>query len=159
MTKLNEVKNAIMQVIYFLNSPAFNMLFYCHIILFWEKVDFLWKILPWSCPWPWISNCLENLSVSVLLMEISKCWKMVEFSKNYNQNEELKKRSTRPKLWANLRKLFCLPPSPHHQMKSYYVFGTKMFLIRYTEIYRNIQKIAFKVFQEWSFWESRNGAV
>ena len=38
MTKLNGVKNAIMQVTYFLNGPMFNLLFYCHIILYWEKV-------------------------------------------------------------------------------------------------------------------------
>ena len=36
--KLNGVKNAIMQVTYFLNSPMFNLLFYCHVILYWEKV-------------------------------------------------------------------------------------------------------------------------
>ena len=32
------VKNAIMQLAYFLNGPMFNLLFYCHIILYWEKV-------------------------------------------------------------------------------------------------------------------------
>ena len=32
VTKLNAVKNAIMQVTYFLNSHMFNWLFYCHFI-------------------------------------------------------------------------------------------------------------------------------
>ena len=28
----------IMRVTYFLNGPMFNFLFYCHLILYWEKV-------------------------------------------------------------------------------------------------------------------------
>ena len=40
--KWDGMKNAIMQVTYFLNSPVFNLLFYCHIILDWEKLDF-WR--------------------------------------------------------------------------------------------------------------------
>ena len=36
--KLEWGKNAIMQVAYFLNGPLFNLLFYCHIILYLEKV-------------------------------------------------------------------------------------------------------------------------
>ena len=31
-------KNAIMQVTYFLKDPMFNLLLYCPIILYWEKV-------------------------------------------------------------------------------------------------------------------------
>ena len=38
MTKLIEVKTATMEVTYFLNSPMSNLLFYCFIILYWEKV-------------------------------------------------------------------------------------------------------------------------
>ena len=38
MTKLNGVKNAIMQVAYFLNVPMFNLLFFYHIVLYLEKV-------------------------------------------------------------------------------------------------------------------------
>ena len=38
VTKLNEVKNTIMQVTYYLNGPISNLLFYCHIISHWEKV-------------------------------------------------------------------------------------------------------------------------
>ena len=48
LTKCDKVewdeKNAIMQVTYFSNSPVFNLLFYCHIILDWEKLDFLREI-------------------------------------------------------------------------------------------------------------------
>ena len=35
---LNEVKNDIMEVTYFLNDPMFKLLFYCHIILYREKL-------------------------------------------------------------------------------------------------------------------------
>ena len=35
VTKLNGVK---VNVTYFLNGPVFNLLFYCHIVLYWEKV-------------------------------------------------------------------------------------------------------------------------
>ena len=38
VTKLNGVKNAIMQVIYIVNGPMFNLLFCCHIVWYWEKV-------------------------------------------------------------------------------------------------------------------------
>ena len=34
VTKLNGVKNGIMQVTYFLNDPMFNLLFYCYIIFY-----------------------------------------------------------------------------------------------------------------------------
>ena len=32
------MKNAMMQVTYFLDGPMFNLLFYWHIILYWENV-------------------------------------------------------------------------------------------------------------------------
>ena len=44
----------------------------------WEN-DFLWEIWPQS--YPWSSNCLENFGVSVLLVEVPKCWKIAEFLK------------------------------------------------------------------------------
>ena len=38
VTKLNRVNNAIIQVTYFLNSPMFNLIFCCNVILYLEKV-------------------------------------------------------------------------------------------------------------------------
>ena len=35
---MNEVKNALLQETCFLNGLMFNLLFYCHITLYWEKV-------------------------------------------------------------------------------------------------------------------------
>ena len=64
-------------------------------------------------------------------------------------------------LTANCLKEIILPPPnsqpTHHQTKSYYVFGTKIFLRRYTD--KNIQTFAFKVLQEGSSLASRNGAA
>ena len=38
VTKLNGVKNAIMEVTYFLNDLMFNLLYFCLIVSYWEKV-------------------------------------------------------------------------------------------------------------------------
>ena len=32
------MKNAIMEVTYFLNGPVIILMFYCHVILYWEEV-------------------------------------------------------------------------------------------------------------------------
>ena len=63
----------------FLNGPMTNLLFYCHIFIYWEKVTSQEKFshdltLEVQIVWK-ISN------VSMLLMEVSQCWKIVEFSK------------------------------------------------------------------------------
>ena len=55
-----------------------------------------------------------------------------------------------------LKEIIQLPLTHPRQTKSYYVFGTKIFL---AEIYRNMQTFAFKVLQKCSSWASRNGAV
>ena len=55
-------------------------------------------------------NSLENLNVSVLLMEVSKCWKIVNFPK-FQLKWRFSKHFTRPKQRVTLRKLF----SPHRK--------------------------------------------
>ena len=55
----------------------------------------------------------------------------------------------RPKQPTALNKLFSLSPTHPHQIKSYWVSETKIFLRRYMEIYR----------PECSSWASKNGAV
>ena len=68
----------------------------------------------------------------MLLMKVSKCWKVAEFRKistkmkNYKTFYECQTAS-------RLKEIF--QPS---QIKSYYVFETKIFLVRYTEIYRHL---------------------
>ena len=44
-----------------------------------RKSDFLGEISPQS--YSWSLNCLERFSVLMLLMDVSKCWKIVWFSK------------------------------------------------------------------------------
>ena len=65
-------------------------------------------------------------------------------SKKFELNENLKNKSTTPKQRASLRKSSRFPPSPPHQIKSYYIFGTKIFLFRYTEIYKHLLSKCFK---------------
>ena len=100
MTKLNGVKNAIMQVTYFLNGPIFNLWFNYHIILYWEK-------------------SYEKFSHN-LTLEVQIVWKI---------------------LWGSNSKLYlgnysASPQPTLHQIKSYYLFGTTIFLERHAEIYR-----------------------
>ena len=64
----------------------------------------------------------------------------------------------RPKQRAPLRKSSRLPPLPTPPDKILLRLWNKNFR-KYTKIYRNIQAFAFKVFAEFSFWVSRNGAV
>ena len=75
----------------------------------------------------------------MLLMEVSKRQKIVEF----------------PKISIKIKdfKTFFATPSPE---KSFLRLCDKYFL---KEFYRNIQKFAFQVLQECSSWASRNGAV
>ena len=89
-------------------------------------------------------------------MEVSKCWKIVKSPKTFNYNEKLKKRSMRPKQWASLNKLLCLPPSSTPPDKILLRLWNKNFL---NYIYRIIQTFAFKMLQECSSWVSRICAV
>ena len=49
-TQMNGMKNAIMQVTYILNGSMISLLFYCHIIFYWEKVTSC-DTYPWSPNW------------------------------------------------------------------------------------------------------------
>ena len=71
VTQVNGKKNVIMQVTYFLNDSVLNIMFYCHVITYWQRVPPLEKFnRSLTC----LSlNCLENFIVLMLLMEISKC--------------------------------------------------------------------------------------
>ena len=82
MTKLNGVKNAIMQVTYFLNGPMFNLLFCCHIVLYWEKVTsyFIWHI---SYHKSKLYGKFQRFNWSIEMLKI------VEFPKIANINEKL----------------------------------------------------------------------
>ena len=71
------MENGIMQVTYILNGPMDNLLLYCHIILYWQRVTSNEKFSNSL----YFEVCLENFNVSVPLLEVSKCWNMIEFPK------------------------------------------------------------------------------
>ena len=68
-------------------------------------------------------------------MKVSKYWKIAEFPK---KSIEMNHRKTfyKAQTASHLRKFFSLPQPIYHQIESYYLFETKIFLGRYTEIYR-----------------------
>ena len=121
------MKNPIIQVTYFLNGPMFNLLFYCHIIFYWEKVTY------------WSPNCLENFNVLMLQMEVSKCWKIIEFQKT----------SLRMK---NCKTNYSASPDSPHQIKPYYVFGTNTYgdIQKYTDIcYQSASRMRLLGVKKW----------
>ena len=119
------VKNTITQSTYFLNGPTFNLLFYCNIISYWEKV-----------------TSYEKFSQNLTLEEVSKCWKIVEFTKISVKMKNCKTFYKAQKS-SRLNKIIQLLPNPLHQINL-----ATSFL---TEIYRNKRTFAFKVLQECSF--------
>ena len=119
------VKNTITQSTYFLNGPMFNLLFYCNIISYWEKV-----------------TPHEKFSQNLTLEEVSKCWKIVEFTKISVKMKNCKTFYKAQKS-SRLNKIIQLLPNPLHQINL-----ATSFL---TEIYRNKRTFAFKVLQECSF--------
>ena len=91
----------------------------------------------------------------MLQMEVSKCWKKLNFRKLQLEGK-IVKHFMRPKQRAALKKFFRLPPTHSPPDKILLRLWSKNFLI---DIYRNIQIFAFKVLQGCSSWASRNGAV
>ena len=85
---------------------SFVVLLY-HFIL--GESDFLQEIFPQS--YPWSPNYLENFRISMLLIEVSKCWKIVEFSKISIQMKHLKTLNGTHKT-RRLNKLPSPPPPP-----------------------------------------------
>ena len=93
-------------------------------------------------------------------MEVSKCWKIVDFPKikikmkNCRTFYEAQTASRLKEIIQNPPNR-PPPPSPPPE-KTLLRLSNKHF---FTEIYRNIQTFAFKVLQECSSWESRNRVV
>ena len=128
-----------------LNGPIFNLLFCYHIFLYWKKVT---SYENFSLP-------LEIFSYSILLMKVSKYWKIAEFLKI---SIEIKNRKTSYKAQTvrHLRKFFSVPPPHIPPDKILLRLRNKIFL---RERYRNMQTFSFKVLRESSSWMSGNGAV
>ena len=88
-------------------------------------------------------------------MEEWKWWKIVEYQKT-----SLKTKNCqilyKTKTVSHLKEVIQPPPTHSRQIKPYYVFETKNFLPRYTEMYRHSLS---KCFKNAGSWASRNGAV
>ena len=90
----------------------------------------------------------------MLLMEVSKWWKIVQISKISVKMNNFRgpKHFVRPKQRYAITKLWS--PAPD---KNSYVSVIKIFSWR--EIYWNVQTFVFQVLRECSSWTSRNGSV
>ena len=89
------------------------------------------------------------------MIEVSKWWKIVEFSKISIKTKSCKtfcKAQTASRLKKTIQPTPNHPFHPH-QIRSYHVSDI------FKEIYRNIQTFDFKLLQECSSWASRTGAV
>ena len=88
-------------------------------------------------------------------MEVSKCWKIVEFLKISIKKKNCKTLSE-TQTAMHLHEIIQPSPNPSPSDKTLLRLWHKSFL---TEIYRNIQTFAFKVPQECSSWASINEAT
>ena len=85
-------------------------------------------------------------------MEVSKCWKIVEFPKISIKIKKMKNILWSPNSQrSEINYSISLQPTPH-PIKFYYLSGTKISLRRYGEIHRYL-------LQECSCWASRDSAV
>ena len=109
----------------------------CFIMLFYIKRKWL-LIRNFVTILSFNSTLMENFSVSMLLIKVSKWWKIVEFSK--------------PSIKMKHSKTF-YGTQTTSRLKE--IIQKKILM----ETYRNIQAFIFQVLPEWSSWTSRNGAV
>ena len=89
-----------------------------------------------------LPNCLENFSVLTLYMEVSKCWRVVEFPKISIKMKNCKIFYEAQR--ANRLKEVIKPLPYPLPAKSYYVSRTKIILPRYTTLYTHLIWKCFK---------------
>ena len=110
---------------YSLNGPVINLLFYCHIVLYWEKVTsydkFSHRLI--------LEDQIGEFHYLNLLMKVSKCWKKMNF-----QEFQLTW-----KIWKHYTK----PTASQH--KSLLRLWNKSL---YRKIHRNTQTFAFQELRE-----------
>ena len=119
------MKNAIMQVTYFLNGPMINLLLYCHIILYWEKATSYEKLshsLTFETQIVWKIQRFNAIDGSTKMLKYS--W----ISKAFNKIE---KKKTFYEAQSPLQEAIQTPPG-------------KSFLGKDTEIYRHLLSQCFE---------------
>ena len=76
-------------------------------------------------------------------MEVSKCWKITELPKDSLKMKNCKTRY-KAQTASRLKEVIEPPPTHSHQINPHNVVGIKIFLRRYTEIYRHLLSKCFK---------------
>ena len=76
-------------------------------------------------------------------MEVSKCWKIIELPKDSLKMKNCKT-LYKAQTASRLKEVIQPPPTHPHQINPHNVVGTKIFLQRYTEIYRHLLSKCFK---------------
>ena len=115
--------------------PCLICYFFCHVVLYWEKLSFYEKFSR--------SLTLEIQIVWKIVQKFQLKWKIVNYFASFKQRTA----------WTEL---FSLPPFHPTPNKTWLRLWNKNL---FKEIYRNIQTYAFKVLQECSSRKSRNGLV
>ena len=125
-----------MQLTYFLNSLMFNLLFYCHIILYWEKVNSLRnlaRILPLKSKLSGKFQRFNAIDGSIKLLKNSWNHKNFHKMKNCNTFYEVQKTSRLNEI---------IQSSPTHFPSDKILL--RLFLRRYTEINGHLLSKCFK---------------
>ena len=115
------------------------MTFYCHIIFYWEKAIFLRNL---------VTILLLKSKFSGKFQRFNATDRYIEMLKNSWISISIKtkncKTSYEAQIVSRFKKIIQPPPFPSHHIKSYYVFGTKIFLGRFTELYRDFLSKYYK---------------
>ena len=133
------MKSAITQVTYLLNDPMVSLYSY-HFML--RKSYFFWEIL-------FKTNCLQHFNVLMLLMEVSKCWKIKVFSKI-----SIKIKNSKTVYEAQTASCFkgSTQPLPDRKLLT----SLKQ---NFSDGDQECADICFPTCKQCSSWVSRNGAV
>ena len=119
-----------MRVTYFLNGPMVNLLFYCHVFLYWQKMTSYEKFshnLAFKVPGKFLRFNTFDESIKIL----KNSWVSKNFNWNINRKTYYKAQTT-----SHLKEIIQPPPTPIPPDKILLRLWNKRFL---REIYRNVQ--------------------
>ena len=91
---------------------------------------------------PFVSNCLEHFSASILLLKVSKYWKIVELRK-ISINLKNCKSFHETQTASRFKKIIQPLPTPYTSTSGH-VFVANIFSGRFTEIYKHLLSKCFK---------------
>ena len=144
------------------NGHVFNLLFYCHIILFWEKV-ISYEELNHNFALEVLSGKFQHfIAIDGSIEMLKTSW----VSRKFQFKWKIKKEVQVPQTGSTPKEII-LPPPPLIPLDKISSLEEKLSFTEniqtctkiYRKIYRNIQTFAFKVIQECNSWMSRSGPV